>query len=71
MAEKEQEHRHELPGRLLDREYRLKSRGQHYALIAVAVVLLFAAYLASQGDTKMAGYVAIGTLASIAGRLGI
>lgn len=67
MAEKEQDHRHQLPNRVLEREYRLKSRGQHYALIAVAVVLLFAAYLAYQGDSKMAGYVAIGTLASIVG----
>ncbi|MDB5696330.1 MAG: hypothetical protein JWN21_1873 [Sphingomonas bacterium] len=51
----------------MERDYSLKSRGQHYALLATAIVLLFAGYLAYSGDTRMAGFVAMGTLASIVG----
>ena len=67
MAEREQEHRHALPGEVLRREYGLKSRGQHYALLLAALILVFAAYLAHLGDTGMAGTVAIGTLIGIVG----
>lgn len=67
MAEKEQTFRHSLPGDLLKHNYLLKSRGQHYALAIATMVLVFAAYLAYLGDTKMAGSVAIATLVGLVG----
>ncbi len=67
MAEREQERRHTLPDEFLDREYKLKSRGQHYALLLAMLILMFAAYLAYLGNSEMAGKVAIGTLIGIVG----
>jgi uncharacterized membrane protein len=67
MAEREQAARHAIPNEFMKREYTLKSRGQHYALLLAVCILLFAGYLAYLDDTAMAGRVAIGTLVGIVG----
>lgn len=67
MAEREQAFRHSLPRDALERDYRIKSRGQHYAILLATLILGFAAYLAYLGNSEMAGKVAIGTLVGIVG----
>ncbi len=67
MAEREQRHRHSLPTEIMSRDYAVKSRGQHYALVLASIIILFAGYLAWLGDTDMAGKVVICTLAGIVG----
>lgn len=67
MAEKEQENRHRAADETTQKDYKLKSRGQHYALALAALILAFAAYLGRLGDTNMAGKVAMATLVGIVG----
>ncbi|WP_375427923.1 DUF2335 domain-containing protein [uncultured Sphingomonas sp.] len=67
MAEKEQDHLHAVEMTVIERDHRLKSRGQQFALAAAFMILLFAAYLAFTGNTDMAGKVAIGTLIGVVG----
>jgi len=64
-ADKEQDFRHSIPPLAIDRDYKLKSRGQNYALAACTLVLLFAAYISYLGNTSMGGKVAISTLVGL------
>lgn len=67
LTEREQDHRHALATKWLDREARLKERGQWLALVALVAILGFCAALAAVGDTRMAGAVAIALVAAVVG----
>jgi len=67
VPELEQEHRHRLMDKSIERDFTIKRRGQDYALIAMALLLGFSALLAILGDTKAAAMVAVGTLVGIVG----
>jgi uncharacterized membrane protein len=67
IVEAEQEHRHAIERNYHDRDFRLKERGQIFALIAMVLVLLFAGYLAWLGNTGTAGAVAMALVAAVVG----
>jgi uncharacterized membrane protein len=67
MPEREQKHRHEVVEGALDRDYKLKHRGQTLAIIAMVLLLAFSGYLAALGEIAWAARVAIGTIVAVVG----
>jgi uncharacterized membrane protein len=67
MAEKEQDGRLSSFKNVIEKDYNLKSRGQHYALLIAVVLVAFAGLLAHLGDTESAAWVAGGGIAGVVG----
>lgn len=57
MAERQAEHRQMLETKVVDDDFRLKRRGQDYALISTIVGLIAAVIFAVIGATTVAGIV--------------
>ena len=67
MPEREQRFRHRVVEDVSIRDYKLKSRGQLAALVAMVLLLGFSAYLAYIGQAAWAGRVAMGTIVATVG----
>jgi uncharacterized membrane protein len=67
MAEKEQTKRHVSLDAYMEKEFSLKSRAQHYSMVAIVLLPVFAAFLAHLGDTKAAAAVICVGLLGIVG----
>lgn len=65
--EKQVDHRHNLEEKALDRDYWLKSRGQHYALISVIILGIIAVILAFMHATTAAGVIAGTAIVGVVG----
>lgn len=67
LTENEQKHRHTIQNTALNRSANLRDRGQWLALVAMALVLAFCAYLVVAGATAAAASVAIALVAAVVG----
>jgi uncharacterized membrane protein len=67
MPEREQAHRHGYLDRETGRQFKIRRRGQDYALIAMVLVLAFAGALAWMGQPALAAQVVIATLVGVVG----
>ena len=67
MAEKEQSNRISTLSQVVDRDYRERGRGQHYALASVVVLAGLAAFVAYLGNTNAAAWVATAAIVGIVG----
>lgn len=65
MAEREQRHRHSITEKVVDREFRLRGRGQWLALFALILLLVVVAYLAFLGDTQAAAWLGSATIVGV------
>jgi uncharacterized membrane protein len=65
MAEREQLHRHGVTDKIVDREFRLRGRGQYLALAALVLLLIVVAFLAYLGDTKAAAWLGSATIVGV------
>lgn len=67
LPEREQEHRHRVVERAVERDYEIRRCGQRYALVGMAILIAFATLLAILGDSAWAARVAIGTVVATVG----
>ena len=67
MPEREQAHRHDYVATESDRQFKIRRRGQDYALVGMVLILSFALILALSGETEWAVKLVIGTLVGIVG----
>ncbi|MEA3541398.1 MAG: DUF2335 domain-containing protein [Pseudomonadota bacterium] len=67
LPEREQEHRHNYIERESERGFKIKRRGQDYALGAMVLLLVFSGFLAAMGSIDAAARVAIFTVVGVVG----
>lgn len=67
MPEREQEHRHRAVEESMTRDYKIRTRGQILAMVSLALLLAFSAYLVTVGQPAWAGRVAIFTIVAVVG----
>jgi uncharacterized membrane protein len=65
MAEREQLNRHKMGDTIVDREFRLRGRGQILAMIALVLLLAVVAFLAYLGDTSSAAWLGSATIVGV------
>lgn len=65
MAEREQLHRHGVTENIVDREFKLRSRGQYLALAAMVLLLIVVGILAYLGDTQAAAWLGSATIVGV------
>ena len=65
MAEKEQNMRHDTTGKIIDKEFSLRSIGQWLAVVALLMLLATVAYIAFLGDTKSAAWLGAATIGAV------
>lgn len=67
LAEKEQDHRHEVDKDIIRKEFTFRARGQWCAMGTVVLLLLVVVYIASLGDTRAAAALGTATLVGLVG----
>ena len=67
LPEKEQAFRHQAIETNQEREYRLKTRGQTFALTSLVLLLIFSAGLLVAGHADAAAWVAVSTIVAVVG----
>lgn len=65
MAEREQAHRHAVSGGIVDKEFRLRGRGQWLALAGLFLLLMVVAWLGYLGDPKSAAALGAATIVGV------
>ncbi len=65
MAEKEQNMRHTITEKIIDKEFSLRRNGQMYGLIALSLLLCAVGYIAYLGDTKSATFLGSATIIGV------
>lgn len=65
MSEKEQAHRHDIDRKIVDREFRLRFRGQTFALVALLLLLGVISLLAFLGATGWAAALGGATIIGV------
>nr|WP_246359318.1 DUF2335 domain-containing protein [Sphingomonas yantingensis] len=65
MAEREQSHRHLMESEIVSREFKLRGRGQIFALVALALLLTVVGIMAFLGDSVSAAALGSATIIGV------